>query len=133
MGGGFAGLALASLLERDRFWVRAAGAAEPTDRVEESPFAPHAPHLPTTVKSCIFLLMNGAPSQVDTFDPKPALEKYAGQPLPPDKEFINSGGRAMGLLTPACRPFERCGESGLPISGFFQHLKQHADKLAVIR
>ena len=47
MGGGFAGLALASLLERDRFWVRAAGAAEPTDRVEESPFAPHAPHLPT--------------------------------------------------------------------------------------
>ena len=133
MGGGFAGLALASLLERDRFWVRAAGAAEPTDRVEESPFAPHAPHLPTTVKSCIFLLMNGAPSQVDTFDPKPALEKYAGQPLPPDKEFINSGGRAMGLLTPACRPFERCGESGLPISGFFPHLKQHADKLAVIR
>jgi hypothetical protein len=109
MGGGFAGLALASLLERDRFWVRAAGAAEPTDRVEESPFAPHAPHLPTTVKSCIFLLMNGAPSQVDTFDPKPALEKYAGQPLPPDKE------------------------SGLPISGFFPHLKQHADKLAVIR
>ena len=133
MGGGFAGLALASLLERDRFWVRAAGAAEPMDRVEESPFAPHAPHLPTTVKSCIFLLMNGAPSQVDTFDPKPALEKYAGQPLPPDKEFINSGGRAMGLLTPACRPFERCGESGLPISGFFPHLKQHADKLAVIR
>ena len=133
MGGGFAGLALASLLERDRFWVRAAGAAEPTDRVEESPFAPHAPHLPTTVKSCIFLLMNGAPSQVDTFDPKPALEKYAGQPLPPYKEFINSGGRAMGLLTPACRPFERCGESGLPISGFFPHLKQHADKLAVIR
>ena len=133
MGGGFAGLALASLLERDRFWVRAAGAAEPTDRVEESPFAPHAPHLPTTVKSCIFLLMNGAPSQVDTFDPKPALEKYAGQPLPPDKEFINSGGRAMGLLTPACRPFERCGESGLPISGFFPHLKQQAEKLAVIR
>ena len=133
MGGGFAGLALASLLERDRFWARAAGAAEPTDRVEESPFAPRAPHLPTTVKSCIFLLMNGAPSQVDTFDPKPALEKYAGQPLPPDKEFINSGGRAMGLLTPACRPFERCGESGLPISGFFPHLKQHADKLAVIR
>jgi len=127
MGGGFAGLALASLLERDRFWAQAAGTAP------ESPFAPRAPHLPTMVKSCIFLLMNGAPSQVDTFDPKPALEKYAGQPLPPSKEFINSGGRAMGLLTPACRPFERCGQSGLPISGFFPHLKRHADKLAVIR
>ena len=129
MGGGFAGLALASLLERESFWRRAE-AAEPANA---RPFAPHPPHLPTTVKSCIFLLMNGGPSQVDTFDPKPALEKYAGQQLPPDKAFINSGGRPMGLLTPACRPFERCGESGLPISSFFPHLKQHADKLAVIR
>jgi hypothetical protein len=130
MGGGFAGLALASLLERDGFWGRASAAEAPA---EGSPFAPQPPHLPTKVKSCIFLLMNGGPSQVDTFDPKPALEKYAGQPLPPDKAFINSGGRPMGLLTPACRPFERCGESGLPISGFFPHLKRHADKLAVIR
>ncbi len=130
MGGGFAGLALASLLERDGFWGRASAAEAPA---EGSPFAPQPPHLPTKVKSCIFLLMNGGPSQVDTFDPKPALEKYAGQSLPPDKAFINSGGRPMGLLTPACRPFERCGESGLPISGFFPHLKRHADKLAVIR
>jgi len=126
MGGGFAGVALAGLLQRDGF--QRATAAEPVNSFTAKP-----PHLPTKVTSCIFLLMNGAPSQVDTFDPKPALEKYAGMPLPPEKEFINSGGRAMGLLTPACRPFERCGESGLPISGFFPHLKRHADKLAVIR
>ncbi len=56
--------------------------------------------------------MNGGPSQVDTWDYKPALEKYAGQPMPADKKFINSGGRAVGLLAPAVRPFRPGGESG---------------------
>ena len=54
-------------------------------------------------------MMNGAPSQVDTFDYKPELEKYAGKQLPADKEYINSGGRKVGFLTPAWRPF-RPGE-----------------------
>ena len=48
-------------------------------------------------------MMNGGPSHVDTFDYKPQLAKYAGQPLPPDKKFTNSGGRKMGFLTPAWR------------------------------
>jgi hypothetical protein len=77
--------------------------------------------------------MNGGPSQVDTFDPKPLLDKHAGQPLPADKKFINSGGRKMGFLTPSFRPFRPGGKSGLPVSDFFPHVRKHADKLAVIR
>src|SRR3954451_17005182 len=74
MGGGFAGLALTSLLATDGFFARHAAAAE-------GPLAPKKPHFPTTARACIFLMMNGGRSQVDTFDPKPELAKYAGQTL----------------------------------------------------
>ncbi len=99
MAGGFAALALSGMLEADGAWE---------DSKTTSPLLPLAPkpaHLPCKAKSCIFLLMNGGPSQVDTFDPKPALEKHAGQAMPSDKKFINSGGRAIGYLAPAARPF----------------------------
>ncbi len=130
MGGGFAGLALASLLENEGFFTQP-GHAKTLDAA--NPLAPRPTHFPSKVKSCIFLLMNGGPSQVDTFDPKPELEKYAGQPLPQDKQYINSGGRAVGFLTPAARKFKPGGQSGLPISDFFPHTRKHADKLAIIR
>ena len=84
------------------------------------------------IKSCIFLTMNGAPSQVDTFDYKPALEKYAGKTLPSDKTYINSGGRKVGYLTPAWRPFRPGGQSGLLISDYFPKVREHADKLCVL-
>jgi hypothetical protein len=77
-------------------------------------------------------MMNGAPSQVDTFDYKPALEKYAGQPLPDGKNYVNSGGRRVGYLTPAFRKFRPGGESGLLISDYFPQVRTHADKLAVL-
>ena len=129
MGAGFAGLALSALLERDGFFARHAAGALPA----ANPLAPKAAHQAVPAKSVIFLLMNGAPSHVDTFDPKPTLEKYAGQPIPAEMKFINSGGRAMGRLTPACRPFKACGQSGIPISDFFPKMREHADKMAVIR
>lgn len=130
MGAGFAGLALTSLLEGDGFFARhARGADVPATA---SPLAPKLPHFATKAKSCIFLMMNGAPSQVDTFDYKPVLEKYAGQPLPADKEFTNSGGRKVGYLTPSFRKFRPGGESGLLVSDFFSQVREHADKLAVI-
>ncbi len=131
MGGGFTGLALTSLLAADGFFARHARAADAG--TTSSVLAPKAPHFPTKARSCIFLMMNGGPSQVDTFDYKPALEKYAGQPLPPDKKYINSGGRKVGFLTPAQRPFRPGGESGLMVSDYFPHVREHADKLAVIR
>jgi hypothetical protein len=78
-------------------------------------------------------MMNGAPSQVDTFDYKPELQKYAGKQLPADKRYINSGGRRVGYLTPNWRPFRPGGQSGLLISDYFPKVREHADKLAVIR
>ncbi|MBC7855211.1 MAG: DUF1501 domain-containing protein, partial [Pirellulaceae bacterium] len=99
MGAGFAGLALSSLLEESGFFARHASAAESASKDSKNPLAPRPPHFATKAKACIFLIMNGGPSQVDTFDYKPALEKYAGKPLPPDKKYINSGGRKVGFLT----------------------------------
>ena len=76
MGGGFAGLALTSLLDGDGFFEKRLSAAETTEAL--NPLAPRKPHFPAKAQSCIFLMMNGAPSQVDTFDYKPELQKYAG-------------------------------------------------------
>jgi len=131
MGGGFAGLALAGLLTDDRFGSQSANANELKNI--QGPLAPKKPHFQAKAKSVIFLMMNGAPSQVDTFDYKPELEKYAGKALPADKKFINSGGRKVGYLTPSFRKFRPGGESGLLISDFFPNVRKYADKLAVIR
>lgn len=124
MGGGFAGLALAALLERDGFFPRSAHATG----VAGSPARTPAP-----ARACIFLMMNGGPSQVDTFDYKPELLRYAGKSLPEGKQFINSGGRRVGYLTPNWRPFRHGGESGLLVSDYFPRVREHADRLAVIR
>src|SRR5262245_7050644 len=133
MGGGFAGLALTSLLSADGFFARHAAASPGKENSPKSPLAPKKPHFPTPVKSVIFLIMNGAPSHIDTFDYKPSLEKYAGKELPSDFQFTNSGGRKKGFLTPAWRPFRPGGKSGLMISDYFPKVREHADKLALIR
>jgi hypothetical protein len=127
MGGGFAGVALTSLLSSAGFFAKHGIAQEAS-----SNRAPQ-PHYLAKAKSCIFLMMNGAPSQVDTFDYKPELRKYAGQALPQDKQYINSGNRKVGYLTPNWRPFKPGGESGLLVSDYFPNVRKHADKLAVIK
>lgn len=127
MGGGFAGLALSQLLGDDGFFNNPASAKD-----IHSPLAPKQAHLPAKAKHVIFLMMNGAPSQVDTFDYKPELRKYAGMPLPANKSYINSGNRKVGFLTPEFRPFKPGGKSGLMISDYFPRIRKHADKLAVI-
>ncbi len=131
MGGGFAGLALTSLLAGDQFFARRAEAEEQlTETVK--PWASNGQLPNPPAKACIFLMMNGAPSQVDTFDYKPELKTYAGKQLPADKKFINSGGRKMGYLTPAWRTFHPGGESGLLISDYFPNVRKHADQLCVM-
>jgi len=131
MGAGFTGLALTSLLANDAFYAKhAIGADKPRGG---QPLEPRPAHFPAKAKSCIFLLMNGAPSQVDTFDYKPELEKHAGKSLPAGKKYINSGGRKVGFLTPNFRPFKPGGASGLLISDYFPNVRKHADKLAVIK
>ncbi len=131
MGAGFAGTALTALLAGDGFFTRVGHCAE-TPPAGSPGLLPKQPHLTPTARSVIFLMMNGAPSHVDTFDYKPALEKLAGKTLPDDKKFINSGGRKLGFLTPAWRPFRPGGQSGLLISDYFPNVREHADKLAVI-
>ncbi|TWT48238.1 hypothetical protein KOR42_40290 [Thalassoglobus neptunius] len=130
MGNGFAGVALASLLGASGFG-RSRALGESTNG-SSNPLASRPGQFKAKAKSCIFLMMNGAPSQVDTFDYKPELEKYAGKQLPEDKNFINSGGRKVGFLTPAWRPFRPGGESGLLISDYFPNVRKHADKLCVL-
>ena len=126
MGGGFAGTALTSLLAGSGFFARHGLAA--TNPLDAKPS-----HFRSKAKNCIFLMMNGAPSQVDTFDYKPELQKYAGEQLPAGKKYTNSGGRRVGYLTPNWRPFRPGGQSGLLISDYFPKVRKHADKLAVIR
>ncbi len=129
MGGGFAGVALTAMLDQDGFFEKHALGAPPL----HNPLQVRPTHFPTKAKSCIFLLMNGGPSQVDTWDHKPELEKYAGKSMPSDKKYINSGGRAVGLLAPAVRPFRAGGESGIEVSDFFPKLRHHVDRMAIIR
>src|SRR3974377_1890708 len=77
---GFGSWALLNLLSREGF-----AASQPTDAGSEpaNPLAPKPPHFPAKAKSVIFLFMQGGPSHIDTFDPKPLLAKLHGQPLPP--------------------------------------------------
>ena len=128
MGAGFAGAALSGMLSADGFFSQLKAA----DSQTSNPLATRDGHFTVKAKACIFLMMNGAPSQVDTFDFKPELVKYAGKQLPADKKFINSGGRKMGYLTPNWRRFLPGGESGLLVSDYFPNVRRHADKLAVI-
>ncbi|MBX9626477.1 MAG: DUF1501 domain-containing protein [Gemmataceae bacterium] len=95
----------------------------------ESPLAPKAPHFPGKAKRVIHFFLNGGPSQVDTFDPKPALEKYAGKPLPNTLRTERKTGGAL----PSAFKFKKYGQSGLEISELFEKTAAHADDLAVIR
>jgi hypothetical protein len=95
------------------------------------PLAPKPTHFPAKAKSVIFLFMDGGPSQVDTFDPKPRLEKEHGQPIKTKVEptQFNNVGTVM-----ACPwKFKNYGQSGIPVSSLFPHVADCVDDLAVIR
>src|SRR5436305_6068327 len=120
VGGGFAGLALTDLL---------ASEALAADR---SPLATRPPHFPAKAKHCVFLFMNGGPSQVDTFDPKPALARFHGKPYTGDAK-VGSNGRAVGHLMKSPFAFKKHGRSGLEISSLFPHTARFADDLCILR
>ncbi len=94
------------------------------------PLAPKPPHFAPKAKRVIFLFLNGGPSQVDTFDPKPALDKYNGQPMPSGSLQTE---RKTGALLRSPFRFDRYGQSGLEISEIFPRLGSHADDLCIIR
>jgi Protein of unknown function (DUF1501) len=87
-------------------------------------------HFPPKAKRVIFLFMNGGVSQVDTFDPKPMLEKYDGQPKP--GEAIKTE-RKTGVLMKSPFSFQKYGASGIELSEIFPHLGTVVDDLCVIR
>jgi hypothetical protein len=124
---GFSSLALVDLLGRDGLFASHAQAADGS-----SIGASTRPHFPAPAKHCIFLFMNGAPSQVDTFDPKPALDKHHGKPYH-GKVKVGSNSRPVGYLMRSPFEFRRHGASGLEISELFPHTAKHADELCVLR
>lgn len=124
-GGGYAGVALTAMLERDGFFGATASAAE-APAVGKPHFAPKA-------KACIVLFMYGGPSQVDIWDPKPELTKRDGQPMPNlDRDNLFKV-RNPGKLLGSTRKFAPAGKSGVPVSDLFPHLSKRIDDIAVIR
>ena len=129
-GGGIAGLALAHLLEREGL-LAAESCLTP---VEGNPFASKPPHFSPRATAVISLFMSGGVSHVDTFDPKPALRKYAGEPLDGkvDGSIVVRQG-FPGPLMPSPFTFQKHGESGIEVSELFPHLGKHVDDIAFLR
>ena len=117
-GGGFASIGLAGVLSDQALLA------------SESPLVPKPPHFKPKAKRIIHLFMNGGPSQVDTFDPKPDLEKHHGQ-RPPGAERKTE--RRTGGLFKSPFKFKQSGESGIPVSEIFPEVAKCIDDICVIR
>jgi hypothetical protein len=127
-GGGISGIALASLLSADKLL---AGPA--TDEAcAASGVAARKPHFKPRAKSVISLFMTGGVSHIDTFDPKPALKKYHGQPLTGFGEIVVRQGYP-GPLMASPFSFKKYGESGIEVSELFPHVGSIVDDIALIR
>jgi hypothetical protein len=127
-GGGFGALALLDLLQRTT-----AGAATPGGTAA-NPLAPKQPPLRARAKSVIFLFMEGGPSHLDLFDPKPLINELAGKPIPPSfGRVITAMGEYDSPILGSKRTWKQHGESGLWVSDWLPHTATMADELAVIR
>ena len=121
---GLGSIALATLLAREEKLLSAEGRL------------PQPVSVPGPAKNIILLHMGGGVSQVDSFDPKPALKKYAGQNVPESIAALvpkgNSRLRTTNLLA-SYWEFSQHGQSGIPVSSLFPHVAEHVDELCVIR
>ena len=100
------------------------------DKASLNPLQPRKPHFAAKAKRVIHIFLNGGPSHVDTFDPKPSLAKYAGKPLPIENYKTE---RKTGNAFPSMFKWAKYGKSGLEVSELFKHTAQMADDLCVIR
>ena len=123
---GLHGAALATLLGSDLF-----ASDLPASHIFD--LTPKAPQIPAKAKSVIHLFMNGGPSQVDLFDPKPALKRLAGSAPSRELSFAISNGKEAGSLFPSPFEFKRAGKCGMEISDALPHLSERADDIALIR
>lgn len=124
---GLGSMALASLMA-EQAAPRAAAATL------HDPTVPKPPHFKPKAKSVIFLFMEGGPSHIDLFDPKPKLNEMHGQPMPASfGKLITAMGTGNNALMGAPRTFTQHGKSGLWVSELYPHVAKHADDLAVVR
>src|SRR5256884_4960407 len=123
-GMGFGALGLGALLQDCGLSSRAEAATS------LNPLAPKFPQFPGKAKRVIHLFMNGGPSQVDTFDPKPMLAKYLGKTLP--GEYLPTE-RKTGAALPSPFKFSPHGKSGIEVSELFPNVAQSIDDICVIR
>ena len=123
MGAGFGMMAFAQMVGASMAEASSSVLTSWGERVLKPDFVPRAKHV-------IFLFMNGGVSQVDTFDPKPELDRYHGQPIPTGTIKTE---RKTGSLMKSPFTFSRYGESGLEISELFPHVGSVADDICIIR
>ncbi len=122
-GAGFGGIVLSYMLRNDALL-----AANGDVSIEP------APHFKPRAKNVIFLFMEGGPSHIDTFDPKPKLNEMAGQPLPSSvKRVITAMGEFDSPLLASKRKWKQHGESGIWVSDWLPHIAECVDDIAVIR
>lgn len=128
---GLGTIAMATLLQREGLL-----AAEPGPGVGANPLAPRAPHFAPKAKACIFFFMEGAPSQMDLFDPKPKLNELNGQKLPDSFTknvrfaFIQ---KETATVLGSPRKFKKHGQCGMDFSDLLPHTGGCADDICMIR
>ncbi|GAA4429183.1 MULTISPECIES: DUF1501 domain-containing protein [Bremerella] len=130
MGTGLGMMGLAGMLGDEKLLAADAESAAQASSYG-NPLAPKSPHFPAKAKHVIHLFMTGGPSHVDTFDPKPLLTKYHGQPLPGGENLRTE--RKTGAAFASPFKFQKYGQSGIEVSELFHHTAQHIDDIAVIR
>lgn len=132
-GGGFSGVALAYLLNQEGLLAAEPGIGCPTGILPaDSPVAPRKPHFAPRAKAVISLFMSGGVSHVDTFDPKPDLDRYHGSPLEGKGEIVVRQGHPGPLMRSPFR-FQKYGQSGVEVSELFPHVAQKVDAITFIR
>jgi hypothetical protein len=121
--GGIGIAALAQLMEKEG---RAA---------DVNPLAPRKPHFPAKAKNVIFMFMEGGPSQLDLFDPKPELQKWSGKPLPAEmtKDLRLAFTKPNAAVLASPRTFQPYGKSGTEFSDYIPHIASCADDLCLVR
>lgn len=121
-GSGLGAIALSSML------------AEGADNRIRDPYAARPGHFKPKAKSVIWLFMEGGPSHIDLFDPKPTLNKLAGQPMPASfGKLVTAMGTGNNTLMASPRKWQQHGKSGMWVSDWYPEIAKHADDLTVIR
>ena len=123
--GGIGIAALAQLMEQEGRGATA----------EVNPLAPKKPHFPPKAKNVIFMFMEGGPSQLDLFDPKPELQKWSGKPLPAEmtKNLRLAFTKPNAAVLASPRTFTKHGQSGIEFSDYIPHIASCADDLCLVR